>query len=402
MRIIIIGCGVAGVNAAKAIKQRVPETEVMIYTDEKHLYYPRPRLYEILSGEKEAQEIYPYTQGWYTELGISVQLGKKVLSIDTMNKEVTAEGGLKTRYDKLLLASGASAFVPPIRGVEKRGTFTLRTVEDAVAIRKYAENGKRAIVIGGGLVGLEFAACLRKLGQQVSVVEIRPRLLLAQLDQDGSEMLEDCLRDLGINIMLGVKTTEVLGKEAVDGVSLDNGKEISGELVLISAGVKPNIKLAEDAGLKTNRGVIVDEYLQTSAEDVYACGDVLEFQGQVYGIIPPAVEQANVASTNMLGGEKNVYRGTIRTTSLKVSGISLTSMGLVNPEGSQYEEIRKIDRQEGVYKKIVLEGGKIVGAILLGDRKGTSALMRLMERETDVTKFKNNLFEDNFDDRQMK
>jgi len=213
--------------------------------------------------------------------------------------------------------------------------------------------------------------------------------------------LEDCLRELGVNVVLGVQTTEVLGKEAVEGVSLDNGEEILGELVLISAGVRPNIQLAAEAGLKVNRGVIVDEYLRTSAEDVYACGDVLEFQGQVYGIIPPAVEQANIASANVLGGEKNVYKGTIRATSLKVSGISLTSMGLVNPEGSQYEEITKIDRREGVYKKIVLDGGKIVGTILLGDRKGTSALMKLMERETDVTKYKNNLLEDNFDYRQM-
>jgi NAD(P)H-nitrite reductase large subunit len=402
VRIIIIGCGVAGINAAKTIKQSVPETEVVVYTDENHLYYPRPRLYEILSGEKEAQEIYPYTQEWYSKLGIKVQLGRKILSIDSANKELTVEGGLKTSYDKLLLANGASAFVPPIKGVEKRGTFTLRTVEDAVAIRKYAENGKKAIVIGGGLLGLEFATCLRKLGQQVSVMEIRPRLLPAQLDQDGSEILENYLRELGVNIMLGVKTTEILGKEAVEGVSLDNGKEIPGELALISAGVRPNIQLAADAGLKVNRGIIVDEYLQTSAEDVYACGDVLEFQGQVYGIIPPAVEQANIASANMLGGEKNAYKGTIRTTSLKVSAISLTSMGLVNPEGSQYEEIRKIDRQEGVYKKIVLDRGKIVGTILLGDRKGTSALMRLMERETDVTKYKNNLLKDNFDYRQMK
>jgi nitrite reductase (NADH) large subunit len=402
MKIIIIGCGVAGVNAAKAIKQRAPETEVTVYTDENHLYYPRPRLYEILSGEKEAQEIYPYPLEWYSKLGINVQLDRKVLSIDATNKELIVEGGLKTSYDKLLLANGASAFVPPINGVEKRGTFTLRTVEDASAIRKYAENGKKAIVIGGGLLGLEFAECLRKLGQQVAVVEIRPRLLPMQLDKDGSEILEDWLRDLGVNIVLGVKTTEILGKEAVEGVSLDNGKEIPGELALISAGVRPNIQLAAEAGLKVNRGIIVDEYLRTSAEDVYACGDVVEFQGQVYGIIPPAVEQANIASANMLEGEKNVYKGTIHTTSLKVSGISLTSMGLVNPEGSQYEEIRKVDRQEGVYKKIVLDRGRIVGNILLGDRKGTSALKKLMEREIDVTKFKNNLLEDNFDYRQMK
>jgi nitrite reductase (NADH) large subunit len=401
MRIVIIGCGVAGVAAAKAIKQVAPETEVMVYTDENHLYYPRPRLYEILSGDKEPQEIYSYTSEWYDRLGIKVQLGRQVLSINVASKELTLEGGLKTSYDKLLLANGARAFVPPIKGVEKRGSFTLRTVEDAVAIKKYAKRGKKAIVIGGGLLGLESASCLRKLGQQVEVVEIRPRLLPRQLDQDGSAILENDLRRLGVDIVLGVKTTEILGKEAVAGVSLDNGKEISGELILISAGVQPNIKLAADAGIKVNRGLDVDEYMQTSANDVYAAGDVLEFHGQVYGIIPPAIEQANIASANMLDRGESVYKGTIHSTTLKIANISLTSIGLVNPEGSHYEEIKRIDRQEGVYKKIVLEEGKIVGAMLLGDRKGTSALMKLMQREIDVTKYKNHLLEDDFDYRQV-
>ena len=402
MHTAIIGCGVAGVTAAKALKQSAPETEVTIYTDENHLYYPRPRLYEILSGEKEPQEIYAYTQEWYNKLGINVQLGRKILSINATSKELTLEGALKTSYDKLLLANGAHAFVPPIKGVEKRGSFTLRTVEDAVAIRQYAKKVKRAIVIGGGLLGLEFAACLKKLGQQVEVVEIRPTLLPMQLDQEGSSILEHDLRELGVNATLGVRTTEILGKEAVSGVSLDNGKEILGDLVLISAGVKPNIQLAADAGITSKRGVVVDEYMRTSADDVYAAGDVLEFQGQVYGIIPPAIRQANIASTNMLGGEKSVYTSAIPSTTLKIASISLTSMGLVNPEGSRYEEIKKIDKQEGIYKKIVLDDqGKIVGVILLGDRKGTSTLMRLMQQEADVTKYKDRLLEDDFDYRQV-
>lgn len=401
MHIVIVGCGVAGVTAAKAIKQNAPETEVTVYTDEDHLYYPRPRLYVVLSGEKEPQEIYSYPPEWYEKLGIKVQLGKKVLSINVVGKRLTLEGGLRASYDKLLLASGARPFVPPTKGVEKRGSFTLRTVEDAVAIKQYAQRGKKAIVIGGGLLGLEFAACLRKLDQQVKVVEIRPRLLPTQLDQDGSTILKDDLKRLGVDAVLGVKTAEILGKEAVTGVSLDNGKEISGDLVLISAGVKPNIKLATDAGIKANKGVVVDEHLQTSANDVYSAGDVLEFRGQVYGIIPPAIEQASIASANMLGSEKSVYKGTIHSTTLKIANISLTSMGLVNPEGSQYEEIKRIDMQEGIYKKIVLDEGKIVGAILLGDRKGTSALMRLMQLETEVTKYKNHILEDDFDYKQI-
>jgi nitrite reductase (NADH) large subunit len=397
MHIVIVGCGVAGVTAARALKDKVPEVQVTVYTDENYLYYPRPRLYDVLSGEKEPEEIYSYTKEWYEKLGINVQLNKKVLNIHTPSKDITLEGGSKTHYDRLLLASGAHPFVPSIKGVEKRGTFTLRTVEDAVAIRQYAEKTRKAIVIGGGLLGLEFAACLKKLGQEVEVVELYPRLLPRQLDQDGSAILESDLEKLGIDPALGVKTTEILGKEAAAGVSLDNGKEISGELILISAGVKPHIKLATEAGIKANKGVIVDEYLRTSADDVYAAGDVLEFHGQVYGIIPPAVEQADIASANMLGGETHVYNGTVHSATLRVAGISLTSMGLVNPEGSRYENIKRIDKQEGVYKKIVLDQGKIVGVILLGDRRGASSLMKLMRQEADVTKYKNHLLEDDFD-----
>jgi nitrite reductase (NADH) large subunit len=397
MHIVIIGCGVAGVTAARAIKERAPQVEVTVYTDENYLYYPRPRLYDVLSGEKEPQEIYSYTSEWYEKLGINVQLGKKVLNIHTAGKDITLEGGSKTQYDRLLLANGAHPFVPSIKGVEKRGTFTLRTVEDAVAIRQYAEKTRKAIVIGGGLLGLEFAACLKKLGQEVEVVELYPRLLPRQLDQDSSAILESNLEKLGIDPVLGVKTTEILGKEAVTGASLDNGKQVSGELILISAGVKPHIKLATDAGIKVNKGIIVDEYLRTSADDVYAAGDVLEFHGQVYGIIPSAVEQADIASANMLGEEKHVYKGTVHSTTLRVAGISLTSMGLVNPEGSRYENIKRIDKQQGVYRKIVLDQGKIVGVILLGDRRGASSLMKLMRQEADVTKYKNHLLEDDFD-----
>jgi nitrite reductase (NADH) large subunit len=402
MRIAIVGCGVAGVTAARTIRQSAgPEHEVIVYTDENHLYYPRPRLYEVLSGEKQPQEIYSYTPQWYEKLGIKVQPNKKVMRIDPANKEITLEGGLRANYDKLLLANGAQAFVPPITGIEKKGTFTLRNLEDAIAIKQYATKTKETIVIGGGLLGIEFADCLMKLGQKVEVVEILPRLLPRQLDQDGSSILENDLRKLGIGMQLGVKTTEILGKEAVAGVALDNEKEVSGELILISAGVRSDIRLAEDAGIKVNEGVIVNDYLRTSADEVYAAGDVLEFHRKVYGIIPPAIEQARVAAANMLEGEKHVYNGTTEFTTLKIAGISLTSMGLVSPEGPKYEEIKTIDKQRGVYKKIVLDQGKIVGAIVLGDRKGASTLTRLMQQETDVTKYKNQLLEDDFDYKQI-
>jgi nitrite reductase (NADH) large subunit len=375
--------------------------DISIYTDEPDLYYPRPRLYEVISGQKEPEEIYSFPQQLYEARGAKPHLNKKVLSLDADRKQILLEDHSRIGYDKLLLANGARPSVPPVEGVEKKGVFTLRTVADALAIRERAKKAGKAIVIGGGLLGLEFAACLRKASKQVHVVEIGPRILPRQLDQEGAEILQDELRTLSISVSTGVRASEILGKDEVTGVSLSNGEELPAGLVLIAAGIRPNVGLAADAGIKVNKGVIADEHLQTSANDVYAAGDVSEFNGTVYGIIPAAIEQAETASFNMLGREEHVYEGTVATTTLKIAGISLTSMGLISPEGSGYEEIKRVSRQGNVYKKIVLEGGKIVGAIILGERKDAAAMMKLMDEKTVVTKYKDHLLEEDFDYRKI-
>lgn len=346
MHVVIVGNGVAGVTAARTIRENDSKIKISVYTDEDHLYYPRPRLYEVLSGKAKPQEIYMFPEGWYEKNGIKVHLNKKVLGIETAKKELLLEDRLRVNYDKLLLANGARSVVPPIKGVEKAGVFTLRSIKDALTIKKYTKKTRKAIIIGGGLLGLEFAGSLRKLGQQVEVVEIFPRLLPRQLDQDGATILKDQIETRGINIVLGVKTEEILGKKTVSGILLDNGKELSSNLVLISAGVKPNTDLAVEARIKVDKGVVVDQYLETSVNNVYAAGDIAEVQGRVYGIIPAALEQAKIAAINILEKEKQNYKGTIPSNTLKIAGIDLTSIGIVNPEGPQYEEIRKIDKEK--------------------------------------------------------
>jgi nitrite reductase (NADH) large subunit len=401
VHVVIVGSGVAGVAAARVVRENDPKAKISIYTDENHLYYPRPRLYEILSGEAKPQEIYMFSEQWYEKRDIKVHLKKKVLGIETAKKQLLLGDGAKAKYDKLLLANGAHPFIPPIRGAEKTGVFSLRSIKDALAIKEYAKKTGNAIIIGGGLLGLEFAASLRKLGQYVEVVEIFPRLLPRQLDQDGATILKERIQTRGIKIVLGVKTEEILGKKTVSGILLDNGEELSGNLVLVSAGVRSNIDLAVNAGIKVEKGVVVDEHMQTSVNDVYAAGDVAEFGGRVYGIIPAALEQANIAAINMLEKEKRVYKGTTPSNTLKIVGVDLTSMGPVNPEGPQYEEIKKIDKGKGIYKKIVLEKGKIVGAIILGDRKGVTWIKKLIDQKTDVTKHKGLLLEQDFDYRSI-
>jgi nitrite reductase (NADH) large subunit len=401
VNVVVVGCGVAGFTAATTIRQNDPKVVVSVYTDEKSLFYPRPELYRALSGEIPPSDIIAFSEQWYEKRGIRVYLEKKVSKIDTIKKELLLEDGSRVSYDKLLLANGARPFVPPIDGVGKTGVFSLRSLEDAVTIRDYAKKTVKAIVIGGGLLGLEFAASLRKLGLQVEIVEIFPRLLPKQLDADGASVLKDRIAALGIDFELGAKTVEILGRERVSGVALDNGKQLPGDFVLFSAGISSNTELAAEAGIKVNRGITIDQYLRTSANDVYAAGDVAEFKGRVYGIIPAATEQGRIAAMNLVSDETHVYEGTIPSNTLKIVGIDLTSMGLVAPEEPGYEEIKKINRENGVYKKIVLKQGKIVGAIILGDTRNVASIKRLMDQGIGVTKWKDAMLEDNFDYRKI-
>jgi nitrite reductase (NADH) large subunit len=399
--VVVVGCGVAGFTAATTIRQNDPKVVVSVYTDEKSLFYPRPELYRALSGEVPPSDIIAFSEQWYEKRGIRVYLEKKVSKIDTAKKELLLEDGSRVSYDKLLLANGALPFVPPIDGVGKTGVFSLRSLEDAITIRNYAKKMVKAIVIGGGLLGLELASSLRKLGLQVEVVEIFPKLLPKQLDADGAIILKDRIATLGIDFELGAKTVEILGRESVSGVALDNGKQLPGDFVLFSAGISSNTELAAEAGIKVNRGVIIDQYLRTSAYDVYAAGDVAEFKGRVYGIIPAATEQGRIAAMNIASDETRVYEGTIPSNTLKIVGIDLTSMGLVAPEEPGYEEIKKVNRENGVYKKIVLKQGKIVGAIILGDTRNVASIKRLMDQGIEVTKWKDAMLEDNFDYRKI-
>ncbi len=401
MHVVIVGSGVAGVTSARILREKDPKAKISIYTDEKHLYYLRPRLYEVLSGEANPQEIYVFSKQWYEKRGIKVHLNTKVLGLETDKKQLILEDYSRVNYDKVLLANGAHPFIPLIKGVEKIGVFALHSIKDALTIKEYTKKTRKTIIIGGGLLGLEFAVSLRKLGQQVKVVEIFQRLLPRQLDQDGATILKERIETRGIKIVLGVKTEEILGIKTISGISLNSGKELCGNLVIISAGVRSNINLALEAGIKVEKGVVVDQYLQTSVDDVYAAGDVAEFEGRVYGIIPAALEQAKISAINMVGREKQVYKGTTPSTILKIVGIDLTSMGLINPEDPKYEEIKKINEEKGIYKKIVLEQGKIVGAIILGDKKDVTWIRKLMNQQIDVTKYEDFILEDDFDYRKI-
>lgn len=396
MRVIIVGNGLAGTIAAKSLRELDKNVEIDIFTEEKYHYYPRPNLIEFLAGTLSFEKIFAFPEKWYTEQNINVQLEKPVTRISPDAREIEIVGGEKEKYEFLILASGSLAFVPPIKGAEKKGVFTLRTLDDAFELIEYTKSHRRVTVIGGGLLGLETARALKSRGAEVEVVEFFDHLLPRQLDEQGASLLKSQIEKMGIGIHLGLACEEVLGQERVAGLRFKGGQEIETDVALVAAGVRPNIRIAQDAGLETDRGLIVDDYLQSNSPEILAAGDVTQHAGRIYGIIPASFNQARIAAQNVMS-QKQKYEGTIPSNTLKVVGLDLTSVGTVNPEDESYEEVRKENRDQGVYKKIVVRNGEVCGLICIGTKKGVSEISRLISQKANVEKWKESLLDDDFD-----
>ena len=392
MRVVIVGLGAAGANAARTVAaaQR-PDVQVDIYGAEPHLYYARPKLPDYLAGEVTLSELYFYPQAWYDERRIRVHTGARAERIDVAAHQLILSEGTRVPYDRLLVATGASSFVPPIPGAELPGVFTLRTIDDVDRMRAYAGQCKRAAVIGGGLLGLEAARGLRALGLEVTVLERGAYLLQRQLDQQGGAIFHREIERMGIAIETNADTDHI----ERGAVALKSGLRIQAELVLIAAGVRSNLELAKASGLAANRGIVVDAHLATSAADVYAAGDVAEFKGTVYGIVPAAIEQAQAAAHNMLEQASAEYTGTVPTNTLKIVGIDLTSIGQI-AGGEGYTELRRSDGP-GRYLKLVLQDGRLEGAILLGHKDKVNLVSQAVARHADLSAHGETALEDGFD-----
>ncbi len=397
-RYVIVGNGVAGITAAQTIARADPSAEVHVFGAEPFPYYRRPHLWKFIAGELEQEKLYFRPQDWYAKHNIHLHLSARVTALDPAAHSLTLAGGRTVDYTRLLLATGGRSFVPPFEGREQAGVFTLRTLEDAQAIKAYARDASTAVVIGGGLLGLETARALVALGLHVAVIEFFPHLMPRQLDKEGAAVLQAHLKSVGLHpILTGAKTKAILGDGHAAGVLLARGRIVGGELVLISTGIRSRIELAREAGLEVNRGVIVDEQLRTSIPDVFAAGDVAEFAGQVYGIIPAAVEQARIAAANMVAEGSALYTGTVMTTSLKVVGADLTCLGDATAEGDAVVVLRHSDKTTGTYKRLALREGKIVGAILLNDEQDVPHFKRLLITGRDVSTYQDRLLNEDFD-----
>jgi len=380
-RYVIIGNGVAGTTAAEHLRKHDQEGDITMVTNEDLPFYYRIRLNEFISGDIEEGDLVAKRDEWYGERKINLRLGTRVVGGSADDKFVETDKGEKLAYDALLIATGSHSFVPPIAGSEKKGVFALRGVQDARDIRAWAGERNDVVLIGGGLLGLEAGNALAKLGKKVMVVEFFPRLLPRQLDVEGAKRLQVILEGMGFSFRLGAKTQEITGKDVLDGVLLEGGERLATEMVVISAGVRPNMELADSLGLEVDKGIKVDEHLRTNQPDVYAAGDVAEFRGMPYGIWPAALEQGKIAGANM-AGENLRYEGTTMANSLKVVGIDLASAGNIDADG-EFES--KTIQDEKVYKKIVIEANKVIGCIMLGDTKGFNRVTRAMAEGQDAS-----------------
>jgi nitrite reductase (NADH) large subunit len=403
MKHVIVGNGVAGVTAAQSIVRADPSAEVDIFGAEPYPYYRRPLLWEFIAGQIEQDALYFRPPEWYAERGIQLHLGVRVAELDPAAHRLVLADGSHVAYERLLLATGGRPFIPPCEGTDRDGVFTLRTLDDALAIKAYAQQVSTAIVIGGGLLGLETARALHTAGLEVTVVEFFPYLLPRQLDVEGAEVLQSLLEAQGLQVVTGATTVAVLGNVRADCIRLKDNRIIDGDLVLFSTGMRSEVTLAQEAGLAVKRGIVVDSQLRTRhrdgqpAGDVFAVGDAAEFEGRVYGIIPPAIEQARVAAANMVAPGSATYTGTMPATTLKVARAELTSLGESVVEGDEYAQLRHVDLATGQYRKVVLRDGRIVGAILLNDPARTRPITQLIEREVDISAYAEQLLNDGFD-----
>ena len=397
MTYVIAGGWAAGTAAAQHLRKLDPSSAITIVDVESVAYYPRPDLIDYLAGRKSRDQLFMHATSWYPENRITLISGRRVVHVHAAEHEVTLDDGTVLSYDRLLLANGASPFVPPLPGADQVGVFTLRTLDDADALLSRIVPGATVVVVGGGLLGLEAARTLAERGMRAVVIEFAGRLLPNQLDERSAEMLVEHLRSLGITALLDAETQQILsGDHGAAGVLLKDGRLAHGDFVLFSTGVRPNVSVAREAGIATGRGVQVDDSMQTSAPDVYAAGDVVEHRGRVYGIVPPCLEQARVAAQNMVSSGTATYEGSIMSSSLKTCGIDVLSMGNVNPTQEQRVHVIQAQGQQ-TYRKVVLEDGIIAGVILYGTTNGARQLQQAMRSHADLAAFQERLADIDWD-----
>jgi len=368
-KLVVVGNGMAGIRTLEELLALAPDRyDITVFGAEPHPNYNRILLSPVLAGEQNFQDIVLNPLSWYEENGITLHTGKPVVRIDRRRRVVVAEDGSEAPYDRLLLATGSNPFILPIPGKDLDGVITYRDIHDTQRMIDAARTKRRAIVIGGGLLGLEAANGLKLRGMEVSVVHLGDWLLERQLDRTAGKLLEASLAARGLDFLLGRSTAEILGDDAdrVRGVRFKDGEEVEAELVVMAVGIRPNTALAEAAGLHCRNGIVVNDVLQTFDPRIYAVGECVNHRGTAYGLVAPLFEMAKVAANHLAELGYGSYKGSVLSTKLKVTGIDLFSAGDF-AGGADTEDIVLSDPAGGVYKRLVIKDDKLVGACLYGD-----------------------------------
>jgi len=390
-KLVVIGNGMAAGRVLEELFERAPGTyDVTIFGAEPRVNYNRIMLSPVLSGEKAYEDILIHDDAWYETNGIALHRGKQVVTIDRQAKRVLAADGTAAEYDQLLVATGSVPFVVPIPGATLPGVVTYRDLDDVEAMLAAARAGGRAVVIGGGLLGLEAAAGLKAQGMDVTVLHLMPTLMERQLDPSAGYLLQRAMEERGIAVRCKANTHAILGETRVTGVRLDDGTELPADLVVMAVGIRPNATLAKEAGLETNRGVLVGDDMRTSDPDIFAVGECVEHRGHCYGLVAPLYEMAKVAAAQLSGDGEAAYTGSVTATKLKVTGIDLFSAGDFS-EAKDRQDIVLRDAARGIYKRVVLKDNRIVGAVLYGETADGSWFFDLLRKETDVSEMRDTL-----------
>jgi nitrite reductase (NADH) large subunit len=379
--VVIVGGGVAAVNVADTVNTMNKKARITIISKEKYLPYYRTRLTELIDNDIPMERMEIKKQSWYDERNIKLLLGEEVTSILSGEKAVTISNGEKIKYDSLVIASGARCFVPPFENKELKNVRVIRELSETYEVIETAKKCKKAVVIGGGVLGLEAAWGIKNLGVDVTVLEVMPRVLPRQLDEKGSSMLEKLIKDSGVNILTGVEIKGFSGNESVEKVVLKNGEELDAELVIISAGICPNKEFAMSSGIAVNRGIVVNEKMETSLEDVYACGDIAEFNGRIIGLWQVAMEQGKIVGANICG-EERIYTEQIQPLSFEGMNTQLLSIGEIKCAADCKEVVEDYNSVRDTYKKFFLTNDVLKGAILIGDISKSVAIIKGIREES--------------------
>lgn len=375
---VIIGNGIAGLSAAEEIRKADPQGTIKIISQEKYLTYYRVKLSHFISKDPALKQLLIHDEAWYREKNIEIVLGRRVKKIDPIQGMIQLDNGEQVAYDKLLIANGSKPFVPSVAGVEKKGVYTLRSLEDLKEIQHYLKGCKEVAVIGGGLLGLEAAWALKERDLKVNVVEFFDYLLPRQLDQELSSYIKEQLETMGLHIHLSAAAQEITGDERVTGVRIKDGRNIPADMVLFSAGIRPNIEIVEGTDLQINKGIIVDGFMRTSVKNIYAAGDIAEMKDNAMGLWSVAMDQGKVAGKNM-AGNAIIYAPIQPATMLSIGGLSLFSAGEISGEKETVAY-----RNQQIFHKLFVEDGKLVGGVLTGDVKQMAKLKKAVNNKVEI------------------